>query len=315
MALMVGAGAVHPGRRPGHSRATGQAGGRRPHLAAPRRHRSLGHQSLGHLSRGQLALGCLGSGRLGPGRPGRDSPRPDPPRPDPPRPDHPSPDPPSPDPPSPDPPRPDPPRRGRPARHKGAARTWASRIRRTAGCPWQASRVSTATWPGRAMPGGPATRCHPVHPQRHPDRAIPPGRRPARALRAVPDGPPSFRLELPTRPRILRDRPASFPATRADRSQARQAAMASRDQARQPDRPWPGRSRQWPPQTPLAAPRARAGGAMRRWPRRGTATPLIPRRPAQSRRKRPVSPQRSACRACPGVYDAAGCVAARRAGG
>ena len=302
MALMVGAGAVHPGRRPGHSRATGQAGGRRPHLAAPRRHRSLGHQSLGHLSRGQLALGCLGSGRLGPGRPGRDSPRPDPPRPD-----HPSPDP-----PSPDPPRPDPPRRGRPARHKGAARTWASRIRRTAGCPWQASRVSTATWPGQAILGGPAPRYHPV---RYPDRAMPPGRRPARALRAVPDGPPSFRLELPTRPRILRDRPASFPATRADRSQARQAAMASRDQARQPDRPWPGRSRQWPPQTPLAAAWARAGPAMRKRPQRGTATPLIPRRPARSRRKRPVSPPHSACRACTGVYGAAGCVAARRAGG
>ena len=188
-------------------------------------------------------------------------------------------------------------------------------MRRTADCPWQASRVSTATWPGRATLGGPAARCHPVHPQRYPDRAIPPGRRPARALRAIPDGPPSCRLELPIRAQTLRHRPASFPAKRADRSQARQAARASRDQARRPDRPWPGRSHQWPAQTPLATPWARAGPAMRKRPRRGTATPLIPRRPARSRRKRPVSPPHSACRACTGVYGAAGCVAARRAGG
>jgi hypothetical protein len=320
MALMVGAGAVHPGRRPGHSRATGQAGGRRPHLATPRCHRSLGHRSLGHLSRGHPARGCLGSGRLWPGRPSRDRPSRDRPSRDRPGRDRPSRDSPRRDSPRRDSPSPDLPSRGllswgRPAPHKGAARTWASRMRRTAGCPWQASRVSTTTWPGRAMPGGPATRCHPVHTQRHPDRAIPPGRRPARALRAVPDGPPSFRLELPTRPRILRHRPASFPATRPDRSQARQAAMASRDQARQPYWPWPGRSRQWPPQTPLAAPRARAGGAMRKCPRRGTATLLIPRRPEQSRRKRRVSPPRSACRAWTGVYGAAGGVAARRAGG
>ena len=285
MALMVGAGAVHPGRRPGHSRATGRAGGRCPHLAAPRCRLSLGHLSLRRLSRGHPALGrldwgCLRSGCLRSGRPSRDRPS-----------------------------------RDRPALDAGEARTWASRMRRTADCPWQASHVSTATWPGRAMLGGPAAHCHPVRHQRYPDRAIPPGRRPARALRAVPDGPPSCRLELPIRPQILRHRPASFPAKRADRSQARQTARASRDQARRPDRPWPGRSHQWPPQTPLAAPLARAGPAMRKRPRRGTATPLIPRRPARSRRKRPVSPRRSACRACTGVYGAAGCVAARRAGG
>ena len=290
MALMVGAGAVHPGRRPGHSRATGRAGGRCPHLAAPRCRLSLGHLSLGRLSlrrlsRGHPALGrldwgCLRSGCLRSGRPSRDRPS-----------------------------------RDRPALDAGEARTWASRMRRTADCPWQASHVSTATWPGRAMLGGPTAHCHPVRHQRYPDRAIPPGRRPARALRAVPDGPPSCRLELPIRPQILRHRPASFPAKRADRSQARQTARASRDQARRPDRPWPGRSHQWPPQTPLAAPLARAGPAMRKRPRRGTATPLIPRRPARSRRKRPVSPRRSACRACTGVYGAAGCVAARRAGG
>jgi len=290
MALMVGAGAAHPGRRPGCSRATGRAGGRCPHLAAHRCHLGLGHPSRGHLALGRLDWGCLGSGCLGPRRPGRDRPGRD---------------------------RPSPglPSWGRPALDAGAARTWASRMRRTAGCPWQASRVSTATWPGRAMLGGPAARCHPVHPHRYQDRAIPPGRRPARALRAVPDGPPSCRLELPIRPRILRHPPASFPATRPDRSQARQAGRASRDQARRPDRPWPGRSHQWPPQTSLAAPWARAGLAMRKWPRRGTATPLIPRRPARSRRKLPVSPPRSACRACTGVYGAAGRVAARRAGG
>lgn len=188
-------------------------------------------------------------------------------------------------------------------------------MRRTVGCPWRASRVSTATWPGRAMLGSPAARCHPLHPQRDPDRAIPPGRRPARALRAVPDGPPSCRLELPIRPRILRHRPASLPATRADRSQARQAARASRDQARRPDRRRPGRSHQSPPPTPLAALWAQAGPAGRKRLGCGTATPLIPRRPARSRRKRPVSPPRSACRACTGVYDAASFVAARRAGG
>ena len=73
---------------------------------------------------------------------------------------------------------------GRLALDAGAARTWASRMRRTAGCPWQASRVSTATWPGRAMLGGRAARCPPDHPKRYQDRAIPPGRRPAQALRA-----------------------------------------------------------------------------------------------------------------------------------
>ena len=315
MALMVGAGAVHPGRRPGHSRATGRAGGRCPHLAAPRCRLSLGHLSLGRLSlrrlsRGHPALGrldwgCLRSGCLRSGRPSRDRPSRD----------RPSRDRPSRDRPSRDRPSRDRPSRDRPALDAGEARTWASRMRRTADCPWQASHVSTATWPGRAMLGGPAAHCHPVRHQRYPDRAIPPGRRPARALRAVPDGPPSCRLELPIRPQILRHRPASFPAKRADRSQARQTARASRDQARRPDRPWPGRSHQWPPQTSLAAPWARAGLAMRKWPRRGTATPLIPRRPARSRRKRPISPRHSACRACTGVYGAAGCVAARRAGG
>ena len=339
VALMVGAGAVHPGHRPWHSRATGRAGGRCPHLAAPRCHLSLGHLSLGHLSlghlslghpslghpsraprRGHLALGRLDWGCLGSGCPNRDCPNRDRPNRDRPNRDRPNRDRPNRDRPNRDRPNRDRPNRGRlscgrPALDAGAARTWASRMRRTAGCPWQASRVSTATWPGRAMLGGRAARCPPDHPQRYQDRAIPPGRRPARALRGVPDGPPSRRLELPIRPRILRHRPASFPATRADRSQARQAARASRDQARRPDRPWPGRSHQWPPQTPLAAAWARAGPAMRKRPRRGTATPLIPRRPARSRRKRPVSPLHSACRACTGVYGAAGCVAARRAGG
>ena len=300
MAVMVGAGAVHPGRRPGHSRATGRAGGRCPHLAAPRCHLSRCHLSLGHLALGRLDWGCLGSGRPSRDRPSRDRPSRDRPGRDRPSRDRPS---------------RDRPGRDHPALDAGAARTWASRMRRTADCPWQASRVSTATWPGRATLGGPAARCHPVHPQRYPDRAIPPGRRPARALRAIPDGPPSCRLELPIRAQTLRHRPASFPAKRADRSQARQAARASRDQARRPDRPWPGRSHQWPAQTPLATPWARAGPAMRKRPRRGTATPLIPRRPARSRRKRPVSPPHSACRACTGVYGAAGCVAARRAGG
>ena len=305
MAVMVGAGAVHPGRRPGHSRATRRAGGRCPHLAAPRCHLSRCHLSLGHLALGRLDWGCLGSGRPSRDRPSRDRPGRDRPGRDRPGRDRPSRDRPSRDRPG----------RDHPALDAGAARTWASRMRRTADCPWQASRVSTATWPGRATLGGPAARCHPVHPQRYPDRAIPPGRRPARALRAIPDGPPSCRLELPIRAQTLRHRPASFPAKRADRSQARQAARASRDEARRPDRPWPGRSHQWPAQTPLATPWARAGPAMRKRPRRGTATPLIPRRPARSRRKRPVSPPHSACRACTGVYGAAGCVAARRAGG
>jgi hypothetical protein len=300
MAVMVGAGAVHPGRRPGHSRATRRAGGRCPHLAAPRCHLSRCHLSLGHLALGRLDWGCLGSGRPSRDRPSRDRPGRDRPGRDRPSRDRPS---------------RDRPGRDHPALDAGAARTWASRMRRTADCPWQASRVSTATWPGRATLGGLAARCHPVHPQCYPDRAIPPGRRLARALRAIPDGPPSCRLELPIRAQTLRHRPASFPAKRADRSQARQAARASRDQARRPDRPWPGRSHQWPAQTPLATPWARAGPAMRKRPRRGTATPLIPRRPARSRRKRPVSPPHSACRACTGVYGAAGCVAARRAGG
>ncbi len=345
MVLRVRPGAAHPGPRPGHSRAMGRAGGRRPHLGPPRcqlslgqlslrqsmvdqprpSHPRLGHPDLGHptldrldrgcLGSGCLGSGCLGSGRLGPGclGPGCLGPdhlsraRPSQHRPSQHRPSR---------------ARPNQARpsrsllsSGRPALAAGAAPTWTSRMRRPAGCPWQASRVSTATWPGRAMLGGPAGRCHPVRPQRHQDRAISPGHRPARALRAVPDGPPSFRLELPIRPRNPRQHPASFAAARACRTRARQAARASRERARRPDRPWPGRLRQRPPRTPLAAPWVRAEPAVQERPRHGTATPLIPRRPARSRRKRPVSPPRSACRACTGVYGAAGRVAACRAGG
>ena len=287
-----------------------------PSLGGP----SLGGPSLGGPRRGHLALGRLDWGCLGSGCPNRDCPHRDCPNWDRPNWDRPNWDRPNWDRPSRDCPNRGCPNRGllncgRLALDAGAARTWASRMRRTAGCPWQASRVSTATWPGRAMLGGRAARCPPDHPKRYQDRAIPPGRRPAQALRGAPDGPPSRRLELPIRPRILRHRPASYAATRADRSQARQVPRASRDRARRRDRPWPGRSHQWPPQTPPAAAWAQAGPAMRKRPRRGTATPLIPRRPARSRRKRPVSPLHSACRACTGVYGAAGCVAPRRAGG